>query len=720
MATQPNESLPQKLRFKDQMTGARNATTLHSEISTSGTPNPLGVTLSPAGANFSIYSSSATGMSLLFFDHVDTPEVRKSIRLDAVHNRTGHYWHIFVPGVRAGQIYGYRADGPNDPPNGQRFDASKILIDPYGRAVAVGENYSRGDACREGDNTATSMKSVVADMNLFDWEGDEPLNHSFRSTIIYEMHIAGFTRHPNSGVSQTKRGSYLGVIEKIPHLQSLGITAVEILPVFQFDPQSAPSGLTDYWGYNPVSFFAPHLGYSSSNDPLKCLDEFREMVKQLHRAGIEVILDVVYNHTAEAGDGGPTFCFRGLGNSTYYILNQNQTEYFNVTGSGNTLKTNHSVVKRMVLDSLKFWVSEMHVDGFRFDLASVLTRDEWGTPMSNPPILWDIDSEPTLAGTKLIAEAWDEGGLYQVGNFGHDRWNEWNGQFRDDIRSFVKGDRDTAWKLRERISGSYDVYRSGDRPAGQSINFVTCHDGFTLNDLVSYDYKHNEANKELNGDGTNANLSWNCGVEGPNANPEISRLRTQQMKNALVLTLLSTGTPMILMGDEIRRTQGGNNNAYCQDDELSWFDWRRDAERSEFLRFAQLLVRLRLDCDNGTLLDGKQVGGFVNANKMEWHGTRLDQPDWSAESHSLAFAWRSAGLGEVRYVALNSFWNTLEFDLPPVTGGKSSGWLRVVDTSLESPFDIADPGQYVPISGSTYIVNPRSAILLRYDYAVED
>jgi len=684
-----------------------------------GQAAPLGATLSPEGANFSVFSASATGVILLLFDHVDALTPLKSIRLDPKINRTGHYWHVFIPEVKAGQIYAYRAEGPNDPPNGQRFDASKILIDPYGKAVAVGKHYSRGDACRGGDNTATSMKSVVADMALFDWEGDAPLNHSFRTTVIYEMHVAGFTRHPNSGVSKANRGSYLGVVEKIPHLQKLGITAVEILPVFQFDPQSAPSGLTDYWGYNPVSFFAPHLGYSSSGDPMKCLDEFREMVRELHRAGIEVILDVVYNHTAEAGDGGPTFCFRGLGNSTYYILNQDRTGYLNVTGAGNTLKTNHSVVKRLILDSLKFWVSEMHVDGFRFDLASVLTRDEFGQPMTNPPILWDIDSEPLLAGTKLIAEAWDEGGLYQVGSFGHDRWNEWNGRFRDDIRSFIKGDRETTWKLRERISGSYDVYRSGDRPAGQSINFITCHDGFTLNDTVSYDFKHNEANKELNGDGTNANLSWNCGEEGASVSPDIDRLRTQQIKNGFVLTLLSTGTPMLLMGDEVRRTQGGNNNAYCQDDAISWFDWELDSKKAEMLRFSQLLVRLRLDCDNGTLLDGKEVGGFVNANKMEWHGIRLDQPDWSAESHSLAFAWRNAELGEVRYVAVNAFWETLEFDLPPVTGGKSSGWLRVVDTSLASPFDIADQGQYVPISGTTYIVNPRSTIILRYDYTVE-
>jgi isoamylase len=335
------------------------------------------------------------------------------------------------------------------------------------------------------------------------------------------MHVAGFTRHPSSGVAPANRGTYLGVIEKIPYLQGLGITAVELLPVYQFDAGDAPSGVSNYWGYDPISFFAPHLAYSASKDPLTCLNEFRTMVKELHRAGIEVILDVVYNHTAEGDEHGPTLCFRGLENSFYYILNKDKATYANYTGAGNTLKANHSVVKRLILDSLRYWTSEMHVDGFRFDLASIFSRSESGKPMMNPPILWEIDSDPVLAGSKLIAEAWDAGGLYQVGSFGQDKWKEWNGRFRDDIRSFVKGDQNTVWNLRERMNGSFDLYKEGDRPAGQSINFITCHDGFTLNDLVSFDHKHNEANHELNTDGTNANLSWNCGVEGLEASADV-------------------------------------------------------------------------------------------------------------------------------------------------------------------------------------------------------
>jgi isoamylase len=496
---------------------------------------PLGPTLTASGVNFSIFSAHATHVEIVFFDHADAKQPAKVIKLDPTINRTSHYWHIFVPGIVAGQLYGYRVDGSDKASSGNRFDFDKVLIDPYGKSVSVGHNYNREAASHPGDNAATSMKSVVADLSAFDWEGDRPLKHSFRATVIYEMHVAGFTRHPNSGVAKDKRGTYLGLLEKIPYLKYLGITAVELLPVFQFDPQDAAPGLENYWGYGPVSFFAPHLGYCTSNDSLVCLDEFRTMVKELHRAGIEVILDVVYNHTGEGDENGPTLCFRGLENSFYYILGKDKTRYANYTGAGNTLKANHSVVKRLILDSLRYWASEMHVDGFRFDLASIFSRNESGKPMLNPPIVWEIDSDPVLAGTKLIAEAWDSGGLYQVGSFGRDKWKEWNGKYRDDIRSFVKGDENTTLKLRERLSGSPDLYQEYDRPAGQSINFVTCHDGFTLNDLVSYDAKHNEANSESNNDGTNANLSWNCGVEGPTANVVIERLRKQQIRNLLAL-----------------------------------------------------------------------------------------------------------------------------------------------------------------------------------------
>jgi len=680
-------------------------------------PYPLGPTVSSCGTNFSLFTAHATKVTLLLFDDPRAPEAYRSLALDPIANRTSHYWHIFVPLVKAGQRYGYRVEGPQDPQNGQRFDPDKVLLDPYAKSIHVGQEYSRAKASEPGDNANFCMKSVVADLSTFDWENDRPLNRSFRKTIIYELHVAGFTKHSSSRVIKEHQGTYLGVIDKIPYLKELGITAVELMPVSQFDAQDAPKGLSNYWGYSPVSFFAPHSGYSCGDYPLASLDEFREMVKQLHRAEIEVILDVVYNHTAEGDEHGPTLCFRGLENSFYYILGKDAATYANYAGTGNTLKANHSIVKRLILDSLRYWVSEMHVDGFRFDLASVFSRNESGDPMANPPILWDIDSDPMLAGTKLIAEAWDVGGLYQVGSFGKDKWKEWNGQFRDDLRGFVKGDHDTVSKLARRITGSLDLYGSGNRPAGQSINLVTCHDGFTLNDLVSYDHKHNEANRELNNDGTNANLSWNCGVEGPSADPAIEQLREQQIKNLLALTLLSIGTPMILMGDEFRRTQQGNNNAYCQNNEISWLNWSLCETNAGLLRFVQFMNRSRLHFNVGRESGDPSLEEFLTKAHIQWHGVELNKPDWGSESLSLALTLQNAALGHVRYVAINSYWLPLEFALPPVGESSRNGWVRIMDTSLPSPNDVLGEDEGVPILGSTYHVNPRSIIMLHFDNA---
>jgi glycogen operon protein len=676
---------------------------------------PLGPTLTASGVNFSIFSAHATHVEIVFFDHADAKQPARVIKLDPTINRTSHYWHIFVPGIVAGQLYGYRVDGPGKASSGNRFDFQKVLIDPYGKSVSVGQNYNREAASHPGNNAATSMKSVVADLRAFDWEGDRPLKHSFRATVIYEMHVAEFTRHPNSGVAKDKRGTYLGLLEKIPYLLELGITAVELLPVFQFDLQDAASGLENYWGYGPVSFFAPHLGYSTCNDPLVCLNEFRTMVKELHRAGIEVILDVVYNHTGEGNENGPTLCFRGLENSFYYIFDKDKATYANFSGAGNTLKANHSVVKRLILDSLRYWASEMHVDGFRFDLASVFSRDESGKPMLNPPIVWEIDSDPVLAGTKLIAEAWDSGGLYQVGSFGHDKWKEWNGKYRDDIRGFVKGDGNTTVKLRERITGSPDLYQEYDRPAGPSINFVTCHDGFTLNDLVSYDAKHNEANRESNNDGTNANLSWNCGIEGATDNAGIHRLRMQQIRNFLALTLLSVGTPMLLMGDEVRRTQLGNNNAYCQNNETSWFDWSLCQTNADVLRFVRQMIHLRLHFDQIGKSGQTTLEDYLSKSRIEWHGVEIGKPDWGSSSHSLALSLHNLTGTQVRYIAINAYWEPLEFALPPVADGANGGWLRFMDTSLPTPNDIAEGAKGPRVGETSYRVNPRSIILLHYD-----
>jgi isoamylase len=420
---------------------------------------PLGATLVPGGANFSVFSRSAAKIELLFFDRADDARPSRVIPIDPLTNRTYHYWHVTVPGVEAGQIYGFRAYGPFEPTRGLRFDPSKLLLDPYGRAVVLPKDYSREAASLKADNTATAMKSVVTDPHAYDWQGDVPLKRPWSRTIIYELHVRGFTAHPSSGLAESKRGTYAGLVDKIPYLQELGITAVELLPVFQFDPQDAPAGRTNYWGYSPVSFFAPHQRYSSRQDPLGALDEFRDMVKALHRAGIEVILDVVFNHTAEGGHDGPTQCFRGLDNPTYYLLcEDDRSRYANFTGTGNTLNANHPVLRHMIVDSLRYWVNEMHVDGFRFDLASILARDSSGAVMPNPPVLWDIESDAALAGVKIIAEAWDAAGLYQVGNFAGDSWKEWNDRFRDDVRDFFRGANDSVGRAADRLLGSPSIY----------------------------------------------------------------------------------------------------------------------------------------------------------------------------------------------------------------------------------------------------------------------
>src|SRR6516162_6364130 len=601
-----------------------------------GAPAPLGATVRRGGVNFSVFSKHAVMIELLLFNDEHDAHPATIFSLDADEHRTYHYWHVFVPDLQPGQVYAYRAHGPFDPARGLRFDGEKVLVDPYGLAVAVPETYEGWAGARAGDNVATAMKSVVADPGPYAWEGDRPLNWPFAETIIYELHVAGFTRDPSSGVPSNERGTYAGLIHKIPYLKDLGVTALELLPVFQFDAQDCPPGKTNYWGYAPVSLFAPHQAYSSHKSALAVLDEFRDMVKALHRAGLEVILDVVFNHTTEGSMKGPTLCYRGLANDVYYILERDGSRYADYTGCGNTLNANQPIVRRLIQDSLRYWVTQMHVDGFRFDLASILSRDERGYPLPNPPVLWDIESDPLLAGTKLIAEAWDAAGLYQVGSFIGDAWQEWNGRFRDDVRHFLKGDNRSVSGVATRILGSPDIYAHKEREAEQSINFVTCHDGFTLNDLVSYNHKHNEANGENNRDGADDNLSWNCGLEGPTEDAAIEGLRNRQVKNFFVLELLAAGTPMLLMGDEVRRTQRGNNNAYCQDGEISWFDWSLVERHADVHRFVTLLNALRQHRDLATLDSRPSLNQLLERARIEWSGIDLGCPDWSDASHSLA------------------------------------------------------------------------------------
>jgi glycogen operon protein len=673
-----------------------------------GWTDPIGATLTDDGVAFCVYSRHATAMELLLFDAVDGAPTR-TIRFDPVINRTADYWHVAVPGLRAGQLYAFSADGPWDPMEGQRFDSTQVLLDPYGRAVATPAGYRRLPSGAPGDPTI-AMKSVVVDTSAYDWEGDRPLGHTWRETLLYEAHLRGFTADPSSGLPADRRGTYAGFIEKIPYLVDLGITAVELLPVFAFDRLAAPPGRVNYWGYQPVGFFAPHEAYASRRGLTSAVDEFRDLVKALHRAGIEVILDVVYNHTAEIGADGPTFGFRGLANDDYYLLDESG-DYLDYSGTGNTFNANRPIVRRLIVDSLRYWVEEMHVDGFRFDLAAVLSRDETGQPMADPPILWDIETDPVLAGTKLIAEAWDAGGLYQVGSFVGERWVEWNGRFRDDVRSFVKSDAGMVPALMQRLLGSPDIYGHKRREPQASVNFVTCHDGFTLNDLVSYDVKHNESNGEDNRDGNDQNLSWNGGVEGPTDDPAIVRLRARQVRNFLAIELLSLGAPMLLMGDEVRRTQGGNNNAYGHDDPTSWFDWTAVEREAGLLRFTKGLVALRRRL--AVLLDMPVDAGLLELlaeASLEWGGVHPGQPDTAPDSRSVALTLR-ADAGSV-HVIFNAYWEPLEFELPAPDAGVA-GWRRIIDTTLDSPEDVVTSWDAaVEVAGSTYPVGPRSVVVL--------
>jgi glycogen operon protein len=671
---------------------------------------PLGATVVSGGVNFSIFSRGASGVELLFFDRVDDGRPARVVQIDPADNRTYHYWHSFVPGVQAGQIYGFRVHGPFDPANGHRFDPSKLLLDPYGRATVVPKNYNRGAAVSAGDNASTAMKSVVVDPRAYDWEGDKPLQRPSARTIIYETHVRGFTRHPSSGLAENIRGTYAGLVEKIPYLQDLGISAVELMPVFQFDAQDCPPGRVNYWGYAPVSFFAPHQAYSSRQDSLGPVDEFRDMVKALHRAGIEVLLDVVFNHTAEGDHTGPTLCFRGVDNSTYYILDSDRSRYANFSGTGNTLNANHPIVRRMIVDSLRYWVEEMHVDGFRFDLASILTRDSCGRVLSDPPVLWDIESDPALAGTKMIAEAWDAAGLYQVGSFVGDSWKEWNGRFRDDVRDFFRGSEYSVTRIADRTLGSPEIYQHKQREAEQTVNFVNCHDGFTLSDLVSYNYKHNEENGEGNHDGANDNRSWNCGAEGPSGDPAVEKLRNRQVKNFLTVTLLSLGVPMIVMGDEVRRTQNGNNNAYCHDNEMSWFDWTLLSKHADLHRFVKLLVSRRLMRDLDHECRRVSLNQWLHDARKAWHGVKLDQPDWSRYSHSLAFGAELSREGLRFHLILNAYWEPLDFELPVCEG--KEGWRRWIDTSLDPPDEIVEWQKSPPVPGRSYHAGARSVVML--------
>ncbi|HET7238081.1 MAG TPA: alpha-amylase family glycosyl hydrolase, partial [Terrimicrobiaceae bacterium] len=549
----------------------------------------------------------------------------------------------------------------------------------------------------------------------FDWGHSRPLKRPESEMVIYEMHVRGFTAHPSSGAKHP--GTFDALREKIGYLKELGVNCVELMPIFEFDElenqRTNPltgEQLCNYWGYSTLGFFAPKAGFAATGKHGTQVYELKQLIKALHEAGIEIVLDVVFNHTAEGGSDGPTISFRGIDNKTYYMLDS-LGQYLNYTGCGNTVNCNHPAVRRMILECLRFWVGVMRVDGFRFDLASILSRDELGRPMQNPPLLWEIESDPVLHKAKIFAEAWDAAGLYQVGGFPGERWAEWNGRYRDDVRRFVRGDQGMTGALASRMAGSADLYQHLARAPYQSINFITCHDGFTLNDLVSYNEKHNLANGEGNRDGSNENLSWNHGVEGPTDDPVVEALRLRQIKNFIAILLLSQGTPMLLAGDEMRRTQRGNNNAYCQDNEISWLDWTLLEKHREVFRFVRLMIQFRQN--HAALRRRQYYWGETDRHgrpEVTWHGVRLHQPDWSYTSHAFAFTLSGFDSDADLHLMISAYTGPLRFELPPPHDGY--GWFRCLDTSLPSPLDIADEGQELAVHAEGYDVAPRSVAVL--------
>jgi isoamylase len=677
---------------------------------------PFGATCDSRGTNFSVYGRFATRVELLLFEKSDSTAPFQVIELNPAVNRTYYAWHIYVEGLAPVIFYGWRMDGPGDTrATGFRFDKEKVLLDPWARAVTCGL-WDRRSACLPGDNCAFSMRSVVLDEDHYDWNGDAPLNHPMEERIIYEMHVGGFTRHPSS--QAVSPGTFEGVIEKIPYLRALGVTDVELMPVMAFDEQDVPegaaaNGLRNYWGYSTHSFFSPHPGYTVSPERGAHRREFRDMVKALHQAGIGVIMDVVLNHTSEGGAGGPTINFRGMVNSGFYHLDPiDRRIYRDYTGCGNTVNCNIPIVSDYLVDCLEYWVQEMHVDGFRFDLASVLVRDPNGAPIPYAPTPWRIEFSNTLANTAIIAEAWDAAGLYQVGDFPGFRWAEWNGRYRDIIRRFVRGDRGLVGEVAGRVSGSSDLYEWEGRLPCNSINFVTCHDGFTLHDLVSYNGKHNEANCEDNRDGSNDNLSSNCGAEGETTDPEILSRRRQQARNFMAILLLSQGVPMILAGDEVLRTQHGNNNTYCQDNELNWFDWNLNEKHREMFNFVTKMIAFRKrhpSLMRKHFLTGAK-GDQAPFADVTWHGTGLNEPLWdNQEAQILAYTLgRQREEEEDLHIIFNMADQGVEMPLPPVSG---RAWHRAVDTGQTSPGDILEPEHQDRAKGPSCHVSSHSVVV---------
>ncbi|MFM7085708.1 MAG: glycogen debranching protein [Cyanobium sp.] len=661
-----------------------------------GHPWPLGASCTARGVNFSVVAPLASRIELLLFHDGEAPEPFAVIELDGRH-RSGDHWHVEVEGIGLGCCYGYRLFGPLQP-GSHGFNPSKVLLDPCARAISGWGVYQRGAAVGAVPNTACCLKGVVTERDRFDFEAAPRPRHPWQRSVIYELHVGGFTQGPGSPVTPACQGTLLGLIEVLPQLRELGVTAIELLPVMAFDPQDAPVGRFNHWGYSPLSWMAPHPGYLVSDDPLQGRHEVRQLVAACHHHGLEVLLDVVYNHTTEGNQEGPTLSWRGLADQLYYHQN-GRGDYLDVSGCGNSIAANRPLVRRLILESMRCWALELGIDGFRFDLGIALSRGEELAPLDAPPLFEEMEADPDLSDLKLVSEPWDCGGLHRISDFPAQRVASWNGRFRDDLRRFWKGDERTVWPLGQRISGNPDLFGGHPSPMRRTITFLTAHDGFTLSDLVSFNRKHNLANGENDRDGDNHNNSWNHGVEGPSRDPAVCGLRERQRRNLLSSLLLTPGVPMLLMGDEVRRSQGGNNNTWCQNNPLGWMHWQHDRGDLDLRLFLRRLLSLRQQL--APLLNPEHVlpdapprrSGDGHSLWREWHGVELQKPDWAHWSHCLAWSLHDGPRGPLLWCGMNAYYKAMHFELPP----QPLGWRRLIDTALPAGEDLApQPERWTP------------------------
>ena len=658
-----------------------------------GKPFPLGSSLTSQGINFSLVATNAEYVEILLFEKEDSISPKSIFKLDQTHNK-GPYWHAEIKNLDEGCIYAFRVKQKNNEINNNY--EKKVLLDPCSRGITGWRSYKRENALKNQENTNSCLKSVVCDRKLFNFKDYPRPKHSWEETIIYELHIKAFTESTDKDESCFKK-----FLKKIPYLKELGITTIELLPIFCFDPTDAPNGLENFWGYSPINWFTPHFEYLSNESAEKNREEFRRFVEECHKADIEVILDVVYNHTCEGDSKGPAISWKGIDENLYYFIGKDKN-FQDVSGCGNTIAANRGLVRKLIIESLKCWASELGVDGFRFDLGIALSRGENLSPLDNPPIFEDIECEPELIDIKFISEPWDCGGLYKLGDFPSKNTFTWNGHFRDDLRRFWKGDKDTAWNMSDKIKGTPSIYK-GDTILPKSINFITSHDGFTLKDLVTFNRKHNFANREQNRDGDNHNNSWNHGTEGPTTNLLINDLRKRQQKNLILSLLISKGVPMILMGDEIGRSQGGNNNSWCQNNLLGWMNWEHGQQDLELLEYFKYVIKIRkklINIFNPSFFPNNQTN--ENIPTYHWHGTKLDSPDWSSWSHTVAFSINKGNTNPLVWIGLNAYSKSIDFPLPKC----KYNWLKVIDTSMS---EIFEP---LTINEKSVSIKSRSSLLI--------